>query len=150
MEDALKAGDANVFKADTLEELAAMLGVDPDGLVATVEEYNGFCETGIDTKFAKKSDYLHPCATPPFYGIKMQIAAYTCAGGLKVDEYMRVLDKVDYLPIPGFYAAGGDAGGLQGAVYDRKVAPGSSQLWSRTGGFYAIEDIADNYLPSLV
>lgn len=149
VEAALSSDDPNVFKADTLEELAQLMGIDCEGLAQTVEQYNDFVDSGFDEAFGKDPEHLIPCNTAPFYGIRMKIGAYTCAGGLKVDESMRVLDKVDYRPIPGFYACGGDAGGLQGAVYDRKVASGSSQLWSRTGGYYAIEDIANTYLPSL-
>lgn len=146
---ALAAGDQFVFVADTIEELAEQMGIDSEGAVATIEEYNQMCADGRDLKFAKDPAHMIPIATPPFYGFKMKVAAYTCAGGVKVDENMCVLDKVDYEPIPGFYAIGGDAGGMQGAVYDRKVASGSSQLWSRSGGYYAIEHIVDVYLPSL-
>ena len=146
---ALAAEDRCVCVADTIEELAEQPGIDPEGAVAEIETYNQMCATGADTQFFKDPKFMIPVLTPPFYGIKMKIAAYTCAGGVKVDENMCVLDKVDYQAIPGFYAIGGDAGGLQGAVYDRKVASGSSQLWSRSGGYYAIEHIADVYLPSL-
>lgn len=38
-------------KADTLEELAKIIDVPFDALKATIEEFNGFAETGVDEKF---------------------------------------------------------------------------------------------------
>ena len=46
LEDALERGDENVFKADTLEELADKLGIDQDTLLATIDRYNEFCANG--------------------------------------------------------------------------------------------------------
>ena len=60
-----------------------------------------------------------------------------------------MLDRAHFDPIPGFYAAGGDAGGLQGSQYDRKVAAGSTQSWSRQSGYFAVEHAVNSYLPSL-
>ena len=45
-------GEGMVCEADTLEELAAKVGISPSGLVATVEEYNkSIKQNGYDTKF---------------------------------------------------------------------------------------------------
>ena len=40
-------------RADTLEELAELIEVDPAELKATVERYNKLCKAGEDTDFFK-------------------------------------------------------------------------------------------------
>ncbi|MDR9824902.1 glycosyltransferase, partial [Vibrio sp. FNV 38] len=47
-----------VFKADTIEELAEQIGIDPAALKETVDQYNGFCETGVDEEFGKDGSEL--------------------------------------------------------------------------------------------
>ena len=37
------------YEADSIAELAEMIGLDPDTLTATVERYNELCSAGADT-----------------------------------------------------------------------------------------------------
>lgn len=73
------------------------------------------------------------------------LAFYNTVGGLKVDEYARVIGS-DYKPIPGLYAGGSDAGGLFGPYYDVSIAPGSTQLWARVSGYWAADHAMTEYL----
>ena len=145
---ALTRQEPRVFKADTLEELCANVDIDVDTLVAEVEKFNGYVDEGVDHEFMKPAEYLRKIQTPPFYLFRSTLAFYNNVGGLRVDEYARVIGQ-DYHPIPGLYAGGSDAGGLFGPYYDVSIAPGSTQLWGRVSGYWAAEHAANEYLPSL-
>ncbi len=105
------------FKADTIEDLAAQLNVEPQVLTATVARYNEIVASGEDTDFGKDSAYLDcTIEAGPFYAfvnVPRILAAY---GGLDIDQNMAVLDAQG-CPIPGLFAAGLDAGSFMGNVY---------------------------------
>lgn len=113
----------DVFQADTIEELAGLMGLDPATVVETIETYNGYCENGLDEDYGK-TDWLWKLETPPFYAARLKSAVYTTVGGLKINGKAEVLDA-DKQPIPGLYACGGDAGGLYGDSYDVIICAGS-------------------------
>ena len=105
------------YKADTIEELAALLNVDSDVLSATVSRYNEMVAAGEDSDSGKDAAYLD-CSIEvgPFYAfinVPRVLAAY---GGLDINENMAVLDAQGN-PISGLFAAGLDAGSFMGNVY---------------------------------
>ncbi len=148
IDEALTRENPRVLKADTIAELAQALEIDPDALVATIEEWNASVDEGIDPLFQKPVEVMRKVAAPPFYGFKTVLAWYNSVGGLKVDTDCRVIGT-DFNPIPGLYAAGSDAGGLFGACYDVVVAPASCQAWARASGKWAAEHAVQGYIPSL-
>ncbi len=85
------------FKADTLEELAKKVGMDPANLKRTVEKWNEFCKTQKGDEFGRMS-----CED----GNKLP-------GGLTIDKDTRVLNKAGK-PIPGLFSAGEITGGIHG------------------------------------
>ena len=102
-----------VFKADTLEELAVIMGMDPSNLVAALSEYNSCVESGTPDSFGRYT-FNHKIDTAPYYfstALRPMIL-YTC-GGLEINSAAQVLDA-EKNPIPGLYAAGEVAGGLHG------------------------------------
>lgn len=107
----IESGD--ILKADTIEELAEKAGLDPAKLKKTVDDYNTCCEKGVDDLFGRNPDHLVSVTQAPFYliEVKCTLAATDC--GLRVNEYMQVLDKGGN-PIPGLFAAGHTAGGFSG------------------------------------
>ena len=113
----------DVFMADTIEELAELMGLDPATVAESIATYNGYCDEGIDHDYGK-TDWLWKLETPPFYAARLKSAVYTSVGGLKINGKAEVLDA-DKNPIPGLYAAGGDAGGLYGDSYDVIICAGS-------------------------
>lgn len=129
------------FSADTLDELAKQIDVDPAVLRAEVAEYSGFAHEGVDRKYFKKAKYLRPVEKGPFYAIKMEPSIICTMGGVKIDDRMRVLDK-DGLPIPGLYSVGNDAGGMWGDSYALTV-PTSCNGFALTSGWLAADDIAE-------
>jgi fumarate reductase flavoprotein subunit len=102
--------------SDSLEEIAKWMGVAPQVLKATIDEYNSYCDQRYDPIFAKDPKFFIPVNTPPFYAIKCHQGFHGTVGGIKINHRMEVLDKHDQ-PIHGLYAAGSDTGGWQGDTY---------------------------------
>ena len=102
--------DGSVIRfADTLEELAAAIGVDAEALTATVERYNGFVDAGEDADFGKQMAGTVRLEQPPFLAIRLDPRPYISLGGVKTDVDSRVIG-VDGEPIPALYAAGAVCG----------------------------------------
>ena len=110
MEAAVTAGFA--YKADTVEDLAVQLGMEPETLKQTVEKYNAACAAGVDEEFGKNAENLDPLAGEgPFYAIKMANYPYSTCAALDVNTNLEVL-KTDGSVMSGLYAAGLDASGV--------------------------------------
>ncbi len=118
-------------RADTLEALAAMIGVDPRGLTATVTRFNRFAVEGADPDYRRgESLYDHFYGDPdhkpnpnlgtvekaPFYAIQVHPGAIGTKGGARTDGDARVL-RPDGTAIAGLYAAGNVMAGVTGAGY---------------------------------
>jgi len=145
----------NVFyRADTIEELARKIGIDPAVLAATVERHNGFARTGKDEDFDRGGnsydtffgDHLrnkpNPCLGPiekgPFYAMPLDIGDIGTKGGLKTDENANVL-RPDGTPIVGLYATGNVSGAV---TYDSYPGAGATLGPAMTFGMLAAEHIA--------
>jgi fumarate reductase flavoprotein subunit len=113
---ALERGTRELFVANSIEELAGKMGVDPVVLKTSVNEYNRFCNKGHDDLFAKNPKYLRPLKGPKFYAVKARTICLGTLGGIKINHNMEVVDKKDRT-IPGLYAGGFDAGGMYGDSY---------------------------------
>jgi len=133
IEAALARGSQEVLAADSLGELAEKMGVNPQTLEETVEEYNRFCAQGYDELFAKPRKFLHPYRGPRYYAIKGRTVCLGTKGGIKVNGRMEVIDK-KYQVIPGLYAGGLDAGGMYGDSYPIKVASGLASAFALNSG----------------
>ena len=135
------AADINTFKADSIEELAEKLGIDPEALQTTVDAYNTLCENGCDSQFGKSAKYLQPVTTPPFYGIHRYLRVSAMCSGLIIDEQARVLDA-NGEPIPGLWAAGNVTGEFYGGVDYPLFVNGLSVGRCFTFGYIAGENAA--------
>jgi fumarate reductase flavoprotein subunit len=130
---ALEKGTKEIFVADSIEELAEKIGVNPAILRATVDEYNGFCEKGHDDLFAKDPKYLRPLKGPKFYAIKARTIFLGTLGGIKINHRTEVVDKKEKV-IPGLYAVGFDAGGMWGDSYSIIHSSGASAGFAINSG----------------
>ena len=128
------------YQADTLEELAELIGCDADTLIATVDRYNSMCEAGEDTDYYKKPVFLTPVAEGPFYALKVGPALLTVTGGLKVNIDFQCLDA-DGEAIPGLYALGNCQGDITAIDYPINVA-GNSHGRCITFGYLLGSDLA--------
>ena len=108
MEECVRTG--NAYKADTLEELAELAGMDPAVLTATVEAYDAACAAGMDEEFGKDPAFLHAIGDEgPYYLLMAMPRAYTSGGGLYVNDKLQVLSASDdTTPINGLFAGGTD------------------------------------------
>ena len=105
-----------VKMANSWDDVARWIGVDPAVLKATVNEYNDFCNHGYDAAFAKERRYLLPLRQAPFYVIRCQPQILDTIGGIRINERMEVLNNNDK-PIRGLYAAGVATSGWEAETY---------------------------------
>jgi predicted oxidoreductase len=126
-----------------VRELAEQVGIDPDGLEATVARWNAFVDAEQDEDFGRgdsaydrwsgdgdyrftKASTLGRIDEAPFYAVPIESGTLGTSGGPRTDARGRVLDTRSQ-PIPGLYAAGnvaaaptamayGGAGGTLGPI----------------------------------
>lgn len=127
----------STLKAETAEELAALMGVDPETFAASVARYNELCAAGNDEDFGKPADKM-VALEGTLYAIEMKPAVTVTYGGLVTDLDAQVLDAENN-PIKGLYAAGEVAfTGLFGTEYPCcGMAIGSAVRFGRIAGINA-------------
>nr|WP_289637706.1 FAD-dependent oxidoreductase [uncultured Adlercreutzia sp.] len=138
--------------ADTLEELAGLMGVPAENFVATVERYNELCDLGKDLDFGKRPEVMAKVVEPPFYAGKLEADLLTMCGGLRTDLETHVLDANDQ-PIEGLYVCGSAAGDFFGAgdypTYVPGIGHGRCVTFGRMAGINAAGGNADEKIPDL-
>jgi len=127
-----------IKRANTLTELGPLIGVDGEGLAASLDRYNQGAARGWDPDFSKEAKFLDPVLNPPFYGCALALGILALTGeGLAIDAAAHVLDQAG-AAVPGLYAAGECAGGVLGNAY---VGSGNSiaacLVFGRTAGLHA-------------
>ncbi|KAK4982190.1 hypothetical protein LTR66_009422 [Elasticomyces elasticus] len=141
--------DKEPESSDTIRGLAEKLGVDPDALEKTVNEFNAACNDKefdlmkLDGKATvglkpNKTNWAAPIVKAPFYGYPMTAHLTFTYGGVKTDLYGRVLSTND-IPIPGLWGAGEMTG-----LFYNEYPPATSVLRSLTFGRIAGVEIAQN------
>jgi fumarate reductase flavoprotein subunit len=135
----LSLNSTELFGADSIEELAGKMEVDPAVLKATVAQYNGFCEKGRDELFAKDPIYLRPLKGPRYYAVRARTGFLGTLGGIRINYRTEVVDQYD-VPIPGLYAVGNDAGGLHADSYSMRDSSGAASAFAIISGRIAGEN----------
>ena len=131
----------DIFAADSIEELAEKLGIDPDKLAETVDEYNDACEEGYDDLFLKDRKYLQAIEGKKFYAVRFFCGAYGSLGGIKVNYKLEVLTD-DWKKIPGLYGAGTDVNDIYADTYLYLLA-GNTMGFALNSGRLAAEHAAE-------
>lgn len=88
--------------AETIEEMAVLMDVPVENLVATFEEYNGFVDAGEDP--LGKTAWLNKLEAP-FHALKLNVVRYKTSGGVICNDQGLVVDN-DGNGIAGLYACG--------------------------------------------
>lgn len=128
--------DGYLTQAATIEELAQKLGIDAQGLKASVKQMNDFAQTGVDEDFHRgetayqhnigdvtlglKNPNLGALNEAPFYAVRLYPGDIGASTGLETNADAQVLDERGQ-PIDGLYAVGNDMHSIMGGVY---TAPG--------------------------
>lgn len=103
-------------KANTIEELAAQIGLDPQVLSKTVSDYNAAIQPGefdhteldglaTDGLAVNKTNWARSIAQPPFYAYTLKPGITFTYLGVKIDAQGRVLTQ-NGQPSPNTFAAG--------------------------------------------
>jgi 3-oxosteroid 1-dehydrogenase len=140
-------------RADTIEDLARMVDIDPAKLKGTVDRFNGFVANNRDDDFHRGAnaydawlgdEYHKPSASlgtiseGPFYAVPVYPGDVGTYGGVVTDVNARVL-RDDGSAIPGLYATGVSTASVMGPVYPGAgCSVGPSFVW----GFVAAKHAA--------
>jgi 3-oxosteroid 1-dehydrogenase len=144
-----------LHKADTIEDLATKLNIDPAALRATVDRFNGFVAKNNDEDFQRgaraydkflgdpfnlPNPSLGSIVEGPFYSIPVVPGDVGTYGGVVTDPQARVL-REDGSPIPGLYATGVSTASVMGRAYPGAGASvGPSFVWGYVAANHALED----------
>jgi succinate dehydrogenase/fumarate reductase flavoprotein subunit len=116
--------------AGTIEALARTVGIDPDGLCATVARFNDNASHGVDPDFHRGTVWfeafmtdgprpestLAPLTEPPFYAVEIRDGTIGTNGGPSIDGDGRVRSAYGGV-VPGLYAAGNVSACVFGSGY---------------------------------
>lgn len=142
-----------LHKADTIEALAALMGIKPAALAATVARWNGFVAAGEDADFHRgetaydawlgdpyhgPNRVLGTIEKGPFYAVPVVPGDVSTYGGAVTDAQGRVVDA-DGNPIAGLYATGVSTASVMGTSYP---GAGASIGPSLTFGYIAAKHAA--------
>lgn len=101
-----------VYKADTLEDLCAQIGVPYEALKATIDEFNA-CVDGAEDPLGRAL-FDKKIGKAPFYASLTSPGVHHTMGGIEINEKAQVLN-VNGSVIPGLFAAGETTGGVHGS-----------------------------------
>jgi tricarballylate dehydrogenase len=123
LRDEYRIPQVTMAEANTIEELATRLDIDPQGLAQTISEYNAAVQTDVTYNPTikdgrgtvginpPKTNWAQTIDTPPYLGYAVTCGISFTFGGVKINTRGQVVTNSQD-PIPGLYAAGEMVGGL--------------------------------------
>ncbi|MBJ7483162.1 FAD-binding protein, partial [Brevundimonas sp.] len=140
-------------QANSIEELAALLNIEPSVLRGTVDRFNGFVAANDDADFKrgaraydrwlgdpfhKPNETLGAISEGPFYAVPVMPGDVGTLGGVITDSEGRVL-RDDGLPISGLYATGVSTASVMGRTSPGAgVNVGPSFVWGYVAAKHAL------------
>jgi tricarballylate dehydrogenase len=133
--------------ADSIEKLAADLGIDQTALAQTVLEFNASIDATVPFDAAvkdgrradvepPKSNWAQPLESPPFHAFPVTCGITFTFGGLRADTDGRVLSESGE-PIDGLFVCGEMLGGLFSGNYPGGTGLVSGAVFGRRAGSLA-------------
>ena len=141
MKPALESG--KLKQADTIEELAKLLGMDDEAAAAcvkSVERYNELCDKGIDEDFGKQKKDMTPVRKAPYYGIAIGEWLLATMNGVRVNRNLQAVNDEDEV-IDGLYVVGNDMGGFFNNSYPQMYGgtmQGKTTCFARLAALHAV------------
>src|SRR5690606_38359460 len=119
-----------VVEAGSWDELATKIDVPAGALKSTAERFGELARKGHDDDFGRGDSVydnyygdptlpnpnLYPIGKPPYYAFRIVLGDLGTSGGLRTDEYARVL-RADGTVIDGLYATGNASAAVMGRSY---------------------------------
>ncbi|OMC56805.1 3-ketosteroid-delta-1-dehydrogenase [Mycobacterium sp. IS-836] len=151
--------ESGVVKAATSwEDMATKIGVPARQLSETATRFNELAHRGHDDDFNRGDSVydnyygdptlpnpnLYPLGDPPYYAFRIVLGDLGTSGGLRTDEYARVL-RPDDTVVRGLYAVGNTAAPVMGRSY---AGAGATIGPAMTFGFVAAKHLASQTLSS--
>jgi 3-oxosteroid 1-dehydrogenase len=141
-----------VRAATTWDEMATKIDVPAAQLRETARHFNELAHKGHDDDFNRGDSVydnyygdptlpnpnLYPLGDPPYYAFRIVLGDLGTSGGLRTDEYARVLRSDDTV-VPGLYAVGNTAAPVMGRSY---AGAGATIGPAMTFGFVAAKHAA--------
>ena len=140
------------YCADSIPELAQLLGLEPEALVASVQVFNAACQPGafdstqLDGVCTRgltpdKTNWARPLDTAPFYGYKLRPGVTFTYLSVQVNERAQVL-MGDGRPTENIYAAGEImAGNILGQGYLAGLGMTIGTVFGRIAGREAAQHV---------
>ncbi len=104
-----------IQRAETLDELAGLLGLGEAALTSCVSEFNQSFDQQVTDRFGRSLNAMRSINQPPFYGAAVYPIIVNTQGGPRRDEACRIL-RPDGTPISGLFGAG-ELGSLWNRLY---------------------------------
>ena len=136
--------------ADTIEDLAKKIGIEPRVLVHTIEEFNRACpgDTNFDSRrpdgkatkglAIPKSNWAYRIDEPPFRALPVTGGITFTFGGIEINKQAQALNTMDQ-PIKGLFASG-DIVGLFFHNYPSFTGQTRNAVFGRLAGRSAVAE----------
>ena len=150
LRDEYRIREVTKVEADTIEELAEGLDINPGKLRATIDAYNAACGADADYNPAildgvttsglspNKTNWALPIDKPPYVAYVTTTGITFTFGGVKINDKNEVQDITDRT-IPGLYAAGELVGGLFYENYPGGTGLMSGAVFGQRAGKFAAD-----------